>query len=153
MQLEQQTYRKEISKGMQGHPQLHCSLKNATAGHLFEYVHLTCVYVSICICLCVRSCRGLTRPGGFQHACFMCICCSSLLFFPPCRETSIHVLHTDRQTCRLRADFRLRRHALIGSDGCEPHVSAFLTSLPQFISPPTSVWALTVYGPHAISLL
>lgn len=38
--LEQQTYREEVDfRELQGHPQLHCSLKNGTAGHLFEYAH------------------------------------------------------------------------------------------------------------------
>lgn len=34
------------------------------------------------MCLCVCSCRGLTRPRWFQHACFMYMWCSTLLFSP-----------------------------------------------------------------------
>lgn len=51
----------------------------------------------------------------------------------------IILLSAENDTYSLTVDCRLKLHALISSDGCEPHASALLTSLPQFISPPTSV--------------
>lgn len=111
----------------------------------------TYFHICLCVCVCILI-QGFNKPEMISACMFyvLMLFWHAFLTMDHPAGTHLSICSTLTDTCRLRADFRLGLHALIYSDGCEPHASALLTSLPQFISSPTSVWALTVYT-HVLS--
>lgn len=114
--------------------------------------HAQYVFSYESVCVLIHEVNKAKRILNMHVSCT----CATLVRFShhssPGRETSI--CFTLRGTHADPAlDFKVRLHAHVSSDGCVTHASALPTSLPQFISPVTSVWALTVSSPHARSLL
>lgn len=127
-------------------------MQNCHAGHLCAHASGRHLCMSLCICLCACSVRGLTRLRWLQHACFMYKCCSSLLFSPwISQQGDIHLFAQHQQdACRLRACMQSADqdlHALIYSDGCGPHASAFADIPPSVYRPSINRLQHTCYLP------